>query len=524
MALQKRELGISCVPGGSAGDAPMPRLEILLVVAAAVPRLWLAVTNQGVLHPDEIFQSLEQAHRIVFGYGVVPWEFTAGARSWLFPGCLALVWKAASLLGVTRALTLIAIAKLSMVLLSSLGIWAAMRLAALLDGRWQAVLLTGVACAVFPADIAFAARCTTEAASAPLIVLSVLLLYQLHRKPAWAGILIGISIFLRYQNGIVAIGLFVMLASRRAWHDILRFGLAFAVVVLVGGMLDMPTWGRPFNSLFAYMRFNYVEDGASLFGRSSSAFYLIVGARTTGWAFALFLVGIPFLWPKASGLVLTVASYVLVHSLIPHKEIRFLVPILPLIHALNGAGLSAAIARLELAHSRRTSSSAPVSSRRRSAISLAVLVFVLAAPSIRRCLRLTDKHFGENPMPGMAPSIWRETDDLNRMLAAAGERPDICGLFIPDASSVFDTGGFTYLHRDVPLLAGANDEADWLTFGRTANYLIAQRDSQIEPFRPILVMGNIALFRRPGACAPMTAQEVADSRIASRPRTLRTDK
>ena len=43
--------------------------------------------------PDEIFQSVEQAHRLVFGNGLIPWEYRDGLRSYIFPGLLSVfVW------------------------------------------------------------------------------------------------------------------------------------------------------------------------------------------------------------------------------------------------------------------------------------------------------------------------------------------------------------------------------------------------------------------------------------------------
>ena len=46
-------------------------------------RLIPGVFSPAIAHVDEIFQSIEQGHRLVFGYGIVPWEFQYGARSWL---------------------------------------------------------------------------------------------------------------------------------------------------------------------------------------------------------------------------------------------------------------------------------------------------------------------------------------------------------------------------------------------------------------------------------------------------------
>lgn len=59
----------------------------ILIVAV----LLRAVTFNAysVKHADEAMQYIEQAHRIAFGYGVVPWEFRYVIRSWLIPLLLA---------------------------------------------------------------------------------------------------------------------------------------------------------------------------------------------------------------------------------------------------------------------------------------------------------------------------------------------------------------------------------------------------------------------------------------------------
>ena len=49
----------------------------------------VALSGDFVVHPDEIMQYLEPAHRLVFGSGVTYWEYFYGARSWLVPGTVA---------------------------------------------------------------------------------------------------------------------------------------------------------------------------------------------------------------------------------------------------------------------------------------------------------------------------------------------------------------------------------------------------------------------------------------------------
>ena len=63
-------------------------LAFLVLVAIGL-RLTPIVFVPSMVWGDEIFQSFEQAHRLVFGSGLVPWEFQLGMRSWLLPGVIA---------------------------------------------------------------------------------------------------------------------------------------------------------------------------------------------------------------------------------------------------------------------------------------------------------------------------------------------------------------------------------------------------------------------------------------------------
>src|SRR5208283_263980 len=71
-----------------------------LAVGGAL-RAWLALTDAGIYWPDEIYQSLEPAHRLVWGRGLVAWEFLDGARPWTLPALVAAFWTPLRLLGVS---------------------------------------------------------------------------------------------------------------------------------------------------------------------------------------------------------------------------------------------------------------------------------------------------------------------------------------------------------------------------------------------------------------------------------------
>ena len=79
-------------------DRPWKYVPLVLALAF-VARAVVALSGDFVLHPDEIMQYLEPAHRLVFGSGVTFWEYFYGACSWLVPGTVAGVLKLFDALG-----------------------------------------------------------------------------------------------------------------------------------------------------------------------------------------------------------------------------------------------------------------------------------------------------------------------------------------------------------------------------------------------------------------------------------------
>jgi phosphatidylinositol glycan class B len=62
---------------------------ISIIALALAVRLIAIFLFPSLHHPDENYQTLEQAHRLVFGYGVKTWEFEDGIRSLVIPYLLA---------------------------------------------------------------------------------------------------------------------------------------------------------------------------------------------------------------------------------------------------------------------------------------------------------------------------------------------------------------------------------------------------------------------------------------------------
>jgi GPI mannosyltransferase 3 len=445
---------------------------------AALPRLWAAWFDHGVFWPDEIFQSLEQGHRLAFGYGVRPWEFQRGARSWVFPGLLAGLLRLGAWLGLDSGRSLVLLAKTTMAALSLLGVYLAMRLARALAGR-PAALITGVFAGFFTASILLGSRCLAETVSAPAVMGIVLLTRREGRNVQLAaGALAGLAIYLRYQNGLIAGGLLLIVLSERRYRDALAYSCMLGVVGVLGGMLDWFTLGKPFQAFRMYLWFNLYKS-ADKFGASPFGYYAEVAWNIAGPAFLIIAAGFVLgvrLAPKLAALVL---AYILIHCLVPHKEFRFLMPVLPLGLAISGAGLWSALQRARHA--------TPIA---------ALLAIGSAAWMLYSATQLTWGTLGF-PSDRGARSPWHSGEGINRLLWSLGEKPDVCGVMVTGESYGW-IGGYSYFHRDVNMYPGTSPQER-----AAANYLIAP-DGEPAPasYRKVDQRREFALLRREGGCAP----------------------
>ena len=136
----------------------------------------------------------------------------------------------------------------------------------------------------------------------------------------------------------------------------------------------------------------------------------------------------PILWLLGVG-------FLALHSAIPHKELRFLLPALPVFCALAGLGLDE-VARLSPTWLSRSLAAALVASLALSAATFHDLTF---------------GQLGSTATPvGPDASAYDSSGPVNRLLLIAGRRADLCGLKVESERPEW-TGGYSYLHRQVPM-------------------------------------------------------------------------
>jgi GPI mannosyltransferase 3 len=503
---------------------------LVLLAAGAVLRVRIAVAHQGVIYPDETYQMTEAAHRVVFGYGIVPWEFRAGLRSWIGPGFLLPpvgVWRLLGLDGLDG----MALVKTWVALWAALGVGAATLSARRLAGPWAGLLAAALG-ALSPLAAVYDVHPLADTVAAPLPVLGLALLLaspggrRSAVAAAGAGVLLVAAVALRPQLVLVVLGLVgaTLLARSRVRSLALMAGLA--VGALLTAALDVLTWGVPFAPQWRSLTFNVVEGRADYYwGTSPATFYVSHVFTVLGPVAAVVLaVGLlaaalpgrrgtsPALpsWPVVGGVLAFLGAL----SAIGHKELRFLLPALPLASALAAVGLVRALVVAPSAMRAVLPSAAPASAawwRTWSGPVAALALTVLAGTA--GSARLPQITMAELGYPHDERSAWVIDDRTPRLLSRAGTLPATCGVALLSQYLTW-SGGYSYLHRDVPLASIARNPSagDWRQW---ANVVVVRATRVPAGYHAVTRFGTGVVAERDGPC--LAPPQAVSSRVLPAP-------
>jgi hypothetical protein len=420
-------------PGLPASEEAATRAGLALVLLTALAvRLWSVATHTYIAHPDETFQYLEPAHRLVFGSGVITWEFLDGIRSWFLPGILAGVMWLVSLVDPNPDACVLVLRLLCV--LASLSVpFVGFQLAVRRFGLPTA-LLVGLLSALASETVYFAQVIMTE----PLATDAALLAIWLgdggrEHPPGWrrllgAGLLLGLASCLRYQYAPV-LGVVALLQHARSPRNLAIVCLGgLAVVAPVLGGLDTLTWGAPFQSVWLNYLRNATQGVSGAMGAQPWSYYVDYYIAAWGVAAPVLMVLVFLGAVRAPVLAAVVLCTIGLHSLTPHKELRFVFLATACVPMLIGVGLGFVLERMP--RLRPTQVGAPLA--------------VVLAVALAGCLAVATYR---NATP---PEAWHRDRSMLQATAAARSIPEACGLAIRTIW-VYRTGGYAYWRRDLPI-------------------------------------------------------------------------
>lgn len=452
----------------------------ILIVAV----LLRAVTFNAysVKHADEAMQYIEQAHRIAFGYGVVPWEFRYVIRSWLIPLLLAGPMALGERIDPSGTLYLI----LPRLLVSLFNLSAV--IAAWVIGRRQSLQHAIVAMAVTATwieTVLYGGQVLSEtlATSAFLIAAAVL-----SGRPGWAGTAIAgaflaLAVLFRFQFSPAVLAYAAVISGRdwRRWIGLAAGGL---LVIIAGGLVDLAMQQFPYHWLLTNFQINISQGRMSGYGKASPFYYLYHLA--VFWLPGIVFIPVLAVIGSRRHRALLVAAVVnlLFHQLFGHKEYRFIwlsVQIFVLLAAIGSVDLL----RRGVAGHRPE--------RPESLRSTALLIATWAAFSLLLALEPAYR------------LRWRNSGYASRLASEAVRDPAVCGLGVPQV--YWTLFGYGFLHRNTPVYAlvpqGPGSVAAPGILSQSFNAALSWTDGPPGFIRKECrdgEQGRICLFRRPGPC------------------------
>jgi len=454
-----------------------------ILVAGGAARIWLACVDDGIYWPDEVYQSLEPAHRLVFRPGLISWEYGLGARTWALPGLVAALLWLCQITGLDDPRQYLLAVRFSMCAIAVATALAGYRLGRRFGAESLFAASGAAVFAIAGPAVYFGPKALSETVSAlPIVVgLAYALSPQATRRDRVIGAaLLCLATIIRVHNAIFCVALLAVWPGERRWRALGDALVVMAAGALTLGALDRLTWGEWFQSAVLYLRFTFVMAGGPVTGDSPATYYLEMFARSmplvAAVAASLAIAGAV----RARSLAFVVAVFLLGHVLTPNKAFRYVIVFIPLMGALAAVGLQVLQDRW---------------SERGARIAAAILVAVCAW-SLVTMRTLTFGDIGPWEKTRAAESAFDDVGPVNRLLIVASRQPELCGLRV-ETHHLTWTGGYSFFHRDAPLysLAGPDRSSGFY------NFIIASTSETAG--NPIAADNGFVLRRLgPSSCTP----------------------
>ena len=432
---------------------PIWRHLYTILFIAFLLRAAIALHGDFVIHPDEIMQYLETAHGIVFGNAVLHWEFVYGGRSRLVMLFIAGILKICDFLGLDTPLFYIAAVKLVFCLIALLipyGLYIVGR-NLLNEATGRTALLLG---AFWYEFVGYAHKPMTEFITTALLFLILIIIIR-HTSPtvkrACFAVAIGVLLIaIRFQYApVVAFILLAEFVRASNWHIRLSMvGTTLACVALVG-IFDYATLGGFLRSYIVNIKLNFLlprDDQSSpwifaqwLLIASGGVFYISVIVACRDYKRYLF--------------ILMLLLLILVpHVTQEHREYRFIFIVIPFWLLLFAHFLT--LPKKQQSDHRRQQQKSPAKTPN-AFISVRQIMgvgYLLIVSAFGICNQLPYQNLAYVAFSG-------ETNRVNyifnqdpifkvyRKLASDDSVRGVLDAYYP----YFNTGGYYYLHKKVPL-------------------------------------------------------------------------
>lgn len=275
-------------------------LDIILVFSVSagfIIRLVASLMASGVLHPDEIYQSLEIGHNLVYGYGRIPLEFQlentgtpsyASSRSYIFPLIIAMIMQLGEFFNLDYHYGILPMIKVMLAINATLLIPVTYKLVKVVtEDKLTAVIATLYVTFWFRI-VEFTVRSFYNTFFLPYLfygLYRVIYLTKSNKKfelKDYLAIVLGLGI-VSYVRLDLLIIIFALLLMKFNYKSIKKYPIIVLLGVsgwIIGALIDLRFYNKFMVVPIHWFQFNIIESNSDWFGLNSSSYYieeLIIG-------------------------------------------------------------------------------------------------------------------------------------------------------------------------------------------------------------------------------------------------------
>ncbi|MGF7080823.1 hypothetical protein [Mucilaginibacter sp. UYCu711] len=308
---------------------------VILAFSVIVIYLIASIFSNGYHHPDEHFQLIEFAG-LKAGWNNdtdLTWEYNYLLRPSLQPYIALVIIRLGEFIGLKTPFAIATLLRMltGIFVLSSIRYYALSLKTQINKRHWMMFLLLSFCLWFLPI---INVRFSSETWSGMFLIIALGLINKNTENP-WhyfiVGVLLGIMFEFRFQMALCIVGIFAWLAVyNKAYKSILKASLGIIAVVLLATVLDYYYYGMLTFVPYNYFKTNIIDKVAGNYGLLPWYFYFVeIVTRLTIPIGIISSIAFVFviLFNKKSIIVWCIIPYLLIHSIIGHKETRFLFPI-----------------------------------------------------------------------------------------------------------------------------------------------------------------------------------------------------
>ncbi|XP_040890506.1 GPI mannosyltransferase 3 [Toxotes jaculatrix] len=321
-------------------------LTARVAVFCMVFRLINCFLVQTSFVPDEYWQSLEVSHHMVFNYGYLTWEWKAGIRGYSYPLLFAFFYK---ILHIINFDSVHLLKWLPRIIQALLAVFADVKFFFLIRTlESQDVAKWTFFCHLCSWFTWFCCTRTLTNSMETTITCLALFYFPLsgsktHSSKKYLS-LVALAVIVRPTALIVWFPLLLYHfwqednKLRLITHNYIPIG---ALAIVISTVIDCLFYEKWTMVQFNFLKFNVFHGVADFYGSHPWHWYLTQGfAVVIGSHLPLFLHGCTLAFKRYKILWATIVWTIMVYSFLPHKEFRFIYPVLPFCMVFCGISLA----------------------------------------------------------------------------------------------------------------------------------------------------------------------------------------